>query len=168
MSRQKCLLCVAARHQWYLQQYRRHLCFHQHPTFPIRPRCKCVDCRQLPDMVTGVCHHCQPCSATVPGHQQRHQGSWRCSATSCSLFHTASSSIPSFPALFHRFFCTFLTGHTNSHPVYPHFIVYSLLQVVINIYSVYHKIFTDPIENADLLGENGVEKILFVVLYMGG
>ena len=64
--------------------------------------------------------------------------------------------------------CTFLTGHTNSHPVYPYFIVYSLLQVVINIYSVYHKIFTDPIENADLLGENGVEKILFVVLYMGG
>jgi hypothetical protein len=77
--------------------------------------------------LTGVCHRCQPCSATVPGHQQRHQGSWRCSATSCSLFHTASSSIPSFPALFHRFFCTFLTGHTNSHPVYPYFIVYSLL-----------------------------------------
>jgi len=26
---------------------------------------------------------------------------------------------------------------------------------------------TDPIKNADLLGENGLKKILFIALYMG-
>jgi len=32
---------------------------------------------------------------------------------------------------------------------------------------MYHKINTDPIKKADLLNVNEVEKILFIVLYMG-
>jgi hypothetical protein len=31
-----CLLCIDSRHRWYLQRYRRHLTFHQQPTFLIR------------------------------------------------------------------------------------------------------------------------------------
>ena len=72
--------------------------------------------------LTGVCHRCQPCSAVVLAHQQ-HQG--RCSATSRSLFHTASSSIPSFPTLSPHFFCTTCTGSTIRHLLCLQFIVYS-------------------------------------------
>ena len=74
---------------------------------------------------------------------------------------------PLIPSPFHQFFCTVITGNTIRHPLHLYFVAYSLPYVVIDIDSVNNKTHTDPIKKAVILGQNGVKKILFTVLYMG-